>query len=102
PQARLTLADLRALLLSEIATARRDGSHKTVVDCVSELRQIELAQLRLIPEGSDRSVVLKEFSDTEIRSEFERRNLQGTIRVIWVDAATAPKPMAGKKEASHG
>ncbi|MGH9473119.1 MAG: hypothetical protein ACRD13_09415 [Terriglobales bacterium] len=85
PPKKLSLDDMRHVLIAEIAAARADGSHKSVIDAISELRQLELAQMRLLPEGSDRLAMLHEFTDAEIEREFERRGLQGRIVVEYRD-----------------
>ncbi|HZT72891.1 MAG TPA: hypothetical protein VE996_04500 [Terriglobales bacterium] len=83
PRKKLSLDDLRETLLATIAAARANGQTKTIVDAVSELRQLALAELRVVPETGDRSGALRLFTDAEIRAEFERRELGDTLHVTF-------------------
>lgn len=87
-KAKLSLDDLRIILARNITDARAKGDFRTVADSVSELRQIELAQARLVPETGDRSAALKLFTDAEIRGEFERRDLGDVLTVVWTPLPT--------------
>lgn len=83
PRKKPSLDDLRDILLGAIARARASGQTKTIADCVSELRQIALAELRTVPEAADRRLSIRQYTDDEIRAEFERRELGDTLHVTF-------------------
>ena len=80
---RPTLDDLRDILLATVDAARKNGQMKAIIDATAELRQITLAELRTVPEAADRRLSIRQYTDDEIRAEFERRELGDTLHVTF-------------------
>ncbi len=77
-----TLADLRRRLGVLLDRAESKGKVDEVVKLTAELRNLELAGLKVAPEAG-RENALQQFSDGELRAELDRRGLATMIHVTF-------------------